>query len=148
LTDEKKPKKRRKVNWHEYNESLVRRGEVMFDTDFLENWRAELKAMNEGKEGAKYHYPNSLIRLLATVHAYLLPYRQLEGFLNVMSEHVQKLKVPDYTTMWWRVTRVNVKLNPEVDLEKDVTIAVDSTGIKVRKNASVLHAHGACQGRW
>ena len=71
--------------------------------------------------------------LLATVHAYLLPYRQLEGFLNVMSVHVQKLKeVPDYTTMWWRVIRVKVKLNPEINPERDVvTIAVDSTGIKV-----------------
>jgi hypothetical protein len=45
----------------------------MFDTDFLGNWRAELKAMNRGKEGAKYCYPSSLIWLLATVHAYLLP---------------------------------------------------------------------------
>ena len=47
MTDDEKPeKKRRKVNWKEYNESLVRRGEIMFDTDFLENWRAELRAMN------------------------------------------------------------------------------------------------------
>jgi Transposase DDE domain. len=134
LTDEKprkKAKKRRKVNWREYNESLVKRGEVMFDTDFLENWRAELRAMNKGKEGAKYRYPSSLIWLLATVHAYLLPYRQLEGFLNVMSVHVHKLRVPDYTTMWWRVARVKVVLNPEIDPERDVIIAVDSTGIKV-----------------
>jgi hypothetical protein len=46
----KENKKKRKINWPEYNESLVRRGEIMFDTDFLENWRAELKKMNEGKE--------------------------------------------------------------------------------------------------
>lgn len=126
-------KKKREINWREYNESLVRRGEIIFDADFLENWRAELKKMNEGKEGAKYHYPNSLISLLATVHAYLLPYRQLEGFLRIMSEHVERLKeVPDYTTMWWRVTRVKVELKPEINPEKDlVTIAVDSTGIKV-----------------
>ena len=96
-----KRKKRRKINWSEYNESLVRRGEVMFDTDFLDNWRAELKIMNKGKEGAKYLYPNSLISLLATVHVYLLPYRQLEGFLRMMSIHIEKLQeaVPDYTTM-------------------------------------------------
>ncbi|HXG05772.1 MAG TPA: hypothetical protein VNI77_00410 [Nitrososphaera sp.] len=48
MTDKKdKPKKkRRKLNWREYNESLVRRGKVMFDTAFLENWRAGLRAMN------------------------------------------------------------------------------------------------------
>ena len=136
--DKKKNEKRnkRKINWSEYNESLVRRGEVMFDTDFLANWRAELKIMNKGKEGAKkYLYPNSLILLLATVHVYLLPYRQLEGFLRMMmSIHIEKLQeaVPDYTTMWWRVVKVKVHLNPKINLEKDViTIAVDSTGIKV-----------------
>lgn len=113
------------------NESLVRRGEVMFDTAFLGNWRAaELRAMNKGKEGPKYVYPSSLIwlLLLAIVHTYLLPYRQLEGFMKVMSRHIKKkkLKVPDYTTttMHWRVVRVKVQqLDPEVDLEKGVIIA-------------------------
>ncbi len=34
--------------------------------------------------------------------------------------------------MWWRVTRVKVELNPEINSEKDVvTIAVDSTGIRL-----------------
>ena len=131
MTGKKKVKKKRKVNWREYNESLVRRGEVMFDTAFLGNWRAELRTMNKGKEGAKYVYPSSLIWLLAIVHTYLLPYRQLEGFLKVMSRHIKKLKVPDYTTMHWRVVRVKVQLDPEVDPEKGVIIAVDSTGIKV-----------------
>jgi Transposase DDE domain len=131
----KKKKPKRKINWPEYNESLVRRGEMLFDDGFLQNWRAaELKKMNKGKEGANYRYPNSLILLLATVHAYLLPYRQLEGFLRVMSLHIKKLKemVPDFTTIWWRVVRTKINLNPKVNLERDnIVIAVDSTGIKV-----------------
>lgn len=104
-----KKRSKKKINWSEYNESLVKRGEVLFDTNFLSNWRVELKKMNKGKEGAKYLYPNSLILLLlATIHAYLLSYRQLEGFLKVMSTHIKELKkeVPDYTTVWWRVARV------------------------------------------
>ena len=127
-------KKKRKINWSEYNESLVKRGEVLFDTDFLANWRVELKEMNKGKKGAKYLYPNSLILLLATIHAYLLPYRQLEGFLKVMSAHIKELKeeVPDYTTMWWRVVRTKIEeLNPEVNPKDIITIAIDSTGIKI-----------------
>ncbi len=77
---------------------------MLFDDGFLQNWRAELKKMNKGKEGANYRYPNSLILLLATVHAYLLPYRQLEGFLRMMSVHIKRLQeiVPDFTTIWWR----------------------------------------------
>jgi hypothetical protein len=45
-----KKKKKRKINWSEYNESLVRRGEMLFDDGFLQNWQAELKKMNKGKE--------------------------------------------------------------------------------------------------
>ena len=48
---------------------------MLFDSGFLQNWRAELKKMNKGKEGANYHYPNSLILLLllllATVHMHV-----------------------------------------------------------------------------
>jgi len=133
--EEKKKKPRRRINWSEYNESLVRRGEMLFDDGFLQNWRAELKKMNKGKEGANYRYPNSLILLLlATVHAYLLPYRQLEGFLRMMSVYIKRIQkiVPDFTTIWWRVVKLKINLDPKVNLEKDdIVIAVDSTGIKV-----------------
>lgn len=137
-----KKKYKRKVNWREYNESLVRRGELLFDTDFLSNWRAELREMNRGKEGAKFLYPNSLIWLLATVHTYLFPYRELEGFLRVISVHMKELKgVPDFTTIWWRVSRINVKLDPSVHLNEDVVIAVDSTGVKVANRGEWIRRH-------
>jgi hypothetical protein len=67
LTYEKK-----KRDWKKYNEELVRRGELLFDPDFLSGWEEELNKMNEKKEGAKYHYPNSLMNMLAAIHAYLL----------------------------------------------------------------------------
>ena len=139
---QKKKKYKRKVNWREYNESLVRRGELLFDTDFLSNWRAELKEMNKGKEGAKFRYPNSLIWLLTTVHTYLLPYRELEGFLRAISVHIKELKgIPDFTTMWRRVSRINVKLDPSVHLKEDVVIAVDSTGTKVANRGEWIRRH-------
>jgi hypothetical protein len=122
---------KKKRNWKEYNESLVRRGELLFDTDFLSGWSAELGKLNEEKEGARYRYPGSLMSMLAAIHVYLLPYRELEGFLKMFAGHVEGLKVPDYTTMWWRISRVKIELDPNVDPDEDVTIAVDSTGIKV-----------------
>lgn len=121
----------KKRNWKEYNESLVRRGELLFDTDFLSGWSSELRSANRGKEGARYRYPSSLMSMLAAIHAYLLPYRELEGFVKIFAEHVEGLRVPDYTTMWWRISRTRVVLDPNVDWDEDVTIAVDSTGIKV-----------------
>jgi hypothetical protein len=88
-----------------YDEELVRIRELLFDHDFSSGWEEELNRLNEKKEGAKYLYPNSLMNMLAAIHVYLLPYRQIEGFLRVFAEHI--------------------------DMAKDVTIAVDSTGIKV-----------------
>ncbi len=41
----KKRKKRAKEyarNWKSYNEQLVKRGEMLFDLEFLDNWSREL----------------------------------------------------------------------------------------------------------
>jgi hypothetical protein len=71
--------------------------------------------------------------MLAAIHVYLLPYRQLEGFVRTLSGHVEELEggAPDFTTIYHRVSGVSVELDPDVDPDRDVTIAVDSTGIKV-----------------
>jgi len=47
------------VNWTSYNESLVRRGEVILDFDIIDGLYVEFERMNEGKRGATYDYPNS-----------------------------------------------------------------------------------------
>ena len=52
------------VNWHNYNESLVRRSEVVLNFDIIDSWHNELDKMNDGKEGASYRYPNSLFNCL------------------------------------------------------------------------------------
>ncbi|MCD6411809.1 MAG: IS5/IS1182 family transposase, partial [Thermoplasmata archaeon] len=35
-------------NWKEYNDKLVRRGEVYISLDFLDSWDDELAKMNKG----------------------------------------------------------------------------------------------------
>jgi len=60
-----------------------------------------------------------------------LPYRQFEGFIDALASHIEGLKVPNYTTIWWRVTKTQIKLDPKVDPNQQLTIAVDSSGIKV-----------------
>jgi hypothetical protein len=37
------------VNWKKYNESLVKRGEVLFGFDVIDNWDTEFEKMNECK---------------------------------------------------------------------------------------------------
>jgi hypothetical protein len=49
---DKKKKPKRKINWSEYNESLVRRGEMLFDSDFLQKLASRAKE-NERRKGRK-----------------------------------------------------------------------------------------------
>jgi len=45
-------------DWPPYNESLVRRGQVLLDFDVLDRWDQELFQMNLGKIGEPYCYPD------------------------------------------------------------------------------------------
>lgn len=69
------------------------------------------------------------------IHAYLLPYRQLEGFLRAISFHTKKFKkvVPDFTPIWQRVEKIKINPDQKVNLPKndDIVIAVDRTSIKI-----------------
>jgi len=120
-------------DWKVYNEALVRRGEIILDLRIMKGWTRELAGMNRGKEGARYEYPGSLIKLLAFIHFYLrLPYRQLEGFVKMLAKHVDGLMMPDYSSMAWRIQRLDVKLNDGLANGNDeVIVALDASGIKV-----------------
>ena len=39
------------MNWNKYNESLVKRGEILRDFDVIDNWDNEIEEMNKDKEG-------------------------------------------------------------------------------------------------
>jgi len=122
-----------KRDWKRINETLVRRGELLLDLDFVKGWEDELQGMNKGKEGALFRYPDSFIRLLLFMHVYLhLPYRQLEGFTKALARYVKGLKVPDHSNIQWRAEKLPVKLDKMMmDSNEDLVIAVDGSGIKV-----------------
>ena len=117
------------VNWTSYNESLVRRGEVILDFDIIDGWYVELERMNEGKRGATYGYPNSFVQLLGYVKAYFhLPYRQTEGV--VRAHAANKIpSIPNYSTLNSRVYKIDIKINEHIGY--DIVFALDSTGIIV-----------------
>ena len=54
----------------------------------------ELKAMNEGKEGARYRYP---VHQASSDNLFIPIALQVEGFTRALTEHVDGLKAPDYT---------------------------------------------------
>ena len=102
-----------KRDWHSYNESLVRRGELNLDSSVMEEWKRELKKANDGKVGEPYHCPESYIRLLAFVRLlFHQPYRQTEGFVRArslsLSKYVEGLQVPDYSTIDRRANRLQI----------------------------------------
>jgi hypothetical protein len=121
-------------NWKEYNGGACEKRRAPFRYRFF-SWMAERTKVDERRKGGSSLRLSKLLflNMLGAIHAYLLPYRQLEGFVRLLSRHVRELKgnVPDFTTIWWRVTTILVKLDPKVNLNEKITIAVDSTGMKV-----------------
>ena len=80
-------------NWASYNESLVRRGEIILDFGIIDGWYDDLERMNQGNRRATYGYPDSFVQLLGYVKAYFhLPYRQTK----VWFEHMRANKCHQY----------------------------------------------------
>ncbi|MFQ5793675.1 MAG: transposase [Candidatus Bipolaricaulia bacterium] len=121
---------RQSRNWVQYNEQLVRRGEILLKVDVLKDWHQEIARMNEGKRGHPFVYPETLMLPLGMIRAaFHLPYRQLEGFARALGK-LTHLPAPDYTTFSLRLPQLRLDPEPQLDPEEPVILVVDSTGIK------------------
>jgi hypothetical protein len=124
------------MNWSSYNQSLVRRGEILLGFDIINNWDSELKEMNKDKVGEPFHYPNTFLLLLGYAKAYFhLPYRQTEGITQAHAKG-KVPSIPDFTTINRRINRLNIKIKEDNSKSKEfedeyIVIAMDSTGIKI-----------------
>ena len=52
-------------SWHDYNESLIERGRVLIDLDFIKSSNKEIKNMNKDKVGAPFQYSDNYKQFLA-----------------------------------------------------------------------------------
>jgi hypothetical protein len=123
------------MNWPVYNQSLVRRGEILLGFDVINNWDTELKEMNKDKVGEPFHYPNTFLLLLGYAKAYFhLPYRQTEGIAQGHAKG-KVPSIPDFTTISRRINKLDIQIkedNKDEEFEDEyIVIAMDSTGIKV-----------------
>jgi hypothetical protein len=124
------------MNWSSYNQSLVRRGEILLGFDVIDNWDSELEEMNKDKVGEPFHYPDTFLLLLGYAKAYFhLPYRQTEGITQAHAKG-KVPSIPHYTTINRRINKLDIKIkytdNKSKQFEDDyLIIAIDSTGIKV-----------------
>ena len=133
------------MGWKEVDERLIRRGELILDLDFLEDYDKELEAMNGGKEGRPFTLTNSHIRFLAVVrYLFALPYRQLEGFTRALHRLVSRLPSGDYSGLRRRILGLDHSLYDALQAsDEPMAIAVDSTGVKVhRAGGWVERKHG------
>ena len=123
------------MKWSAYNQSLVRRGEILLGFDVIDNWDIELKEMNKDKIGEPFHYPDTFLLLLGYAKAYFhLPYRQTEGITQGHAKG-KVPSIPHYTTINRRINKLDIKIkdnksNKEFEYDY-LIIAIDSTGIKV-----------------
>jgi transposase-like protein len=118
-------------HWPSYNQSLVRRDEILFAYDFLDIWDNDLARMNENKNGKKYQFPDSFILVIGHIRIYFhLPYRQTEGIIKATGKNL-----PDhssYSQICRRVNKLDISTKrSDNGGDKDIIIAIDSTGIKV-----------------
>ena len=122
------------IHWPSYNQSLVKRGEILFSYDFLDSWDADLARMNENKKGKNYKFPDYFILIIGHIKVYLhLPYRQTEGIIKATGKNLPDH--PCYSQMCRRINNLDIDINNSIDDEDDddvvIIIAADSTGIKV-----------------
>lgn len=124
---------------------LIRRSELILDLAFMDNYWSELDSMNKGKEGKPFKLTNSYVQFLALVsYLYGIPYRQLEGFTRTM-ERLADVPIGDYSALRRRVVAVDIApFSANTGLEEPLTIALDSTGVRVRKSGGwIEREHGA-----
>jgi len=123
------------MDWKETDERLIRRGELILDLESLKNHGKELENMNEGRPRPRYRLADSYIQLLATIrYLYEMPYRQLEGYTRILHRLVPDLPQGDYSGLRKRILRLPIDPYRSLrETNEPVSIAVDSTGIKVEK---------------
>ena len=122
-----------KRDWKKINNRLIEQGTIWVDLRFLENCKEELAAMNEGKEGARFEFPDSLIRYAGTVRCmFRLQFRQTQGFLDTIAKNVTELAVPYYSQINRRFNKLAVKIQPKQTPDnKELVIGFDGSGISV-----------------
>lgn len=134
-------------NWPVTNEQLVKRGEYFIDMDFVEHWGEELLAMNMGKVGAPFQFPNSLIELQGIWHAKNIPYRMIEGITRKLAFIASLPAYDDYSTVNRRVNKLPCKLLPPTG--KNLTLFGDGTSLQVVEGGEYLrHKYGKKNRRW
>lgn len=117
--------------WRTYNQRLVNRGKVitiLIEPSLIES--ESLHKMNKGKVGRKFRFSSGLISAAFAVKCtFRMAYRQLEGFMDDISDKLHK-SIPNFRTIWWRIDKMkNQGIKFDIN-QKHTVVAIDSTGLR------------------
>jgi len=133
--------------WPEYNEQLVKRGEYLLALDFVEGWDNELIVMNDGKVGAPFRFPNTMIELQALWHAKQISCRMIEGMTRDLVKIGGLPEYNDYSTVNRRINHLEFGL--ELPQGKNVVVFSDGTGLQAINGGEYLREkYGKKNRRW
>lgn len=121
------------TNWKNINKKYIKEGYLYLSFDFLDTWNKELKVLNKKKEGARFQYPESLIRFCSVIKVvFHIGYRQEQGILQSLQKWTPIPNVISYTQINRRMTKLGLDLVKSLAKQEDAQIiAIDSTGIKL-----------------
>lgn len=137
------------------DDKYIRRGVCLAIPELFGDWKQELARMNEGKRGAQFEYPDSLIDFAARVKDYTgMASRVVEGFLLGLSAFVPNIEQCDHSTLCRRINEFAKVLKTR----GGPVIAIDSSGLtparrggwlafKHRKKQSYVKVHFAVDVR-
>lgn len=123
-------KHRSKRNWSQYNQRLKRIARVDFfiSQEAVNNWYYK----GSRKSGGVVLYSDHVIELCLMIREYFkFGLRQTQGFIESLLPLLgNDLKVPDYTTLSRRCSKLNISFDIPRSSEAMV-VAIDSTGLSV-----------------
>lgn len=121
------------TNWKNINNKYIKEGYLYLSFDFTDSWNKELNKLNKNKEGARYKYPDSLIRFCSTLKVvFHLGFRQEQGILESLQKWIPIPDVIYYTQINRRMNKLGLDLVKSLAKQEDAQIiAIDSSGIKL-----------------
>jgi hypothetical protein len=139
------------INWSEYNNSLISRGNLsIYISEAISN-KAFLKPQKNHKVGHPIDYSDDIILLVLTIRElFRLPLRQAIGFSQyILRTSGLNWKLPDYSTLSRRMSKLNIDFCSEFH-GKNVVFLVDSSGFKVFGEGEwKVRKHGiGCRRTW
>jgi hypothetical protein len=130
-------------SWHDYNESLIERGRILMDIDFLKSWNKEIKKMNKGKVGAPFEYSHSYIHFLAFLKiGFKIAYRTVQGIVRGLSDYIRVEEI-HFTHIRRRILKIKLSSVGNIGLEeeehdKPIMLIVDASGLTISKKGDYI----------